>query len=188
MLRALLWRFHGADGGGKCFPSYERIAVAAKCARSSVAVAIKALEDAGVLTWVNRITRIRRRERDLFGHIVSVWQVIRTSNGYRFLDPLDREPGRKNYKSENPTGSQNRDKKIEGARLDGARVMQEEVPGAALVPLERPAIARQHEHGSEARAKLSPAEHAALIARLDTKPTKDDWVRYSAWLESRIAF
>ena len=66
--------------------------------------------------------------------------------------------------------------------------MQEEVPGAALVPLERPAIARQHEHGSEARAKLSPAEHAALIARLDTKPTKDDWVRYSAWLESRIAF
>jgi hypothetical protein len=30
--------------------------------------------------------------------------------------------------------------------------------------------------------------YAALIARLDTKPTKDDWVRYNAWLESRIAF
>ena len=29
---------------------------------------------------------------------------------------------------------------------------------------------------------------AALIARLDTKPTKDDWVRYNAGLESRIAF
>jgi hypothetical protein len=35
---------------------------------------------------------------------------------------------------------------------------------------------------------LSPAEHASLIARLDTNPTKDDWVRYNAWLESRIAF
>jgi hypothetical protein len=185
VLRALLWRFHSADGGGKCFPSYERIAVAAKCARSSVAVAIKALEDAGVLTWVNRITRIRRRERDLFGHIISVWQVIRTSNGYRFLDPLDR---RKSYKSENPTGPQNRDKKIDGARLDGARVMQEELPGTALVPLDRSAIARQHEHGIAAGAQLSPAEYAALIARLDTKPTKDDWVRYNAWLESRIAF
>jgi hypothetical protein len=66
--------------------------------------------------------------------------------------------------------------------------MQEELPRAALVPLERPAIARQHEHGIAAGAQLSPAEHAALIARLDTKPTKDDWVRYNAWLESRIAF
>jgi len=28
--------------------------------------------------------------------------VHRTSNGYRFLDPLEREPGRKTYKSENP--------------------------------------------------------------------------------------
>ena len=69
VLRALLWRFHGADGGGKCFPSYERIAVAAKCARSSVAVAIKALEDAGVLTWVNRITRISAsRARSIWSH------------------------------------------------------------------------------------------------------------------------
>ena len=32
VLRALLWRFHGADGGGRCFPSYEKIAAAAKCA------------------------------------------------------------------------------------------------------------------------------------------------------------
>ena len=29
--------------------------------------AIRALEFAGVLTWVNRITRIQVRERDLFG-------------------------------------------------------------------------------------------------------------------------
>jgi hypothetical protein len=85
VLRALLWRFHNADGGGRCFPSYERIAAAAKCHRDSVCVAIAALEDAGILTWVHRLTRIRRREQDLFGHWGSVWQVIRTSNGYRLL-------------------------------------------------------------------------------------------------------
>jgi hypothetical protein len=95
VLRALLWRFHGADGGGRCFPSYERIAAAAKCCRDSVCVAINALEDAGLLIWVHRITRIRHRERDLFGHWGSEWRVHRTSNGYRFLDPLEREPGRK---------------------------------------------------------------------------------------------
>ena|SRR5437764_13932367 len=46
VFRVLLWRFHDADGGGRCFPSYERIAAAAKCARSSVNVALRALEDA----------------------------------------------------------------------------------------------------------------------------------------------
>ena len=46
VLRALLWRFHGADGGGRCFPSYERIAATAKCARSTVALAVRALEEA----------------------------------------------------------------------------------------------------------------------------------------------
>ena len=67
VLKTLLWRFHGADGGGRCFPSYERIARAAKCCRDSVCVAIAALEEAGLLTWVHRITRIRRREPDLLG-------------------------------------------------------------------------------------------------------------------------
>jgi len=94
VLRALLWRFHGADGGGRCFPAYEKIAAVAKCARSSVAVAIRELEEAGVLTWVNRITRIRRQERDLFGHWASVLEVVRTSNAYRFLDPLAAMRGR----------------------------------------------------------------------------------------------
>ena len=105
VLRVLLWRFHNADGSGRCFPSYERIAAVAKCCRDSVCVAIAALEDAGILTWVHRLTRIRRREQDLFGHWGSVWQVLRTSNGYRLLDPLDREPGRRGWfacKSENP--------------------------------------------------------------------------------------
>ena len=80
VLRTLLWRFHGADGGGRCFPAYEKIAAVAKCHRATVCVALRALEDAGILTWVHRIARIRRRERDLLGQLVSVWQVIRTSN------------------------------------------------------------------------------------------------------------
>jgi DNA-binding FadR family transcriptional regulator len=66
VLGALLWAFHNARTG-VCFPSYERIAERAGCARSTVAEAIKALEWAGVLTWQNRITRIRERCTDLFG-------------------------------------------------------------------------------------------------------------------------
>jgi hypothetical protein len=147
VLRVLLWRFHNADGGGRCFPSYEKIARTARCARSSVALALKELEDAGLLTWVHRLTRIRRREQDLFGHWGSAWQVIRTSNGYSFTDPLDREPGRRIWcKSENPTRPQNREKKIEGARLDGAQVMPGETSQAPPEQTEPPAIALQREH------------------------------------------
>jgi hypothetical protein len=168
VLRALLWRFHGADGGGRCFPSYGRIAAAAKCHRDTVCVAIKALEDAGLLTWVNRIARIRRRERDLLGQLVSLWQVIRTSNGYRFVDPLAREPGRGGYKSENPAGPQNRYLRLEGARLDGARVTQK--------------VALQGEPSSSGGAKLSPAERAAIVGRMDAGlATLADW---AAWKDS----
>ena len=48
MLEALLWGFHNAKSG-LCFPCYETIAEAADCARSTVAEALKALEDAGIL-------------------------------------------------------------------------------------------------------------------------------------------
>lgn len=186
VLRALLWRFHGADGGGRCFPAYEKIAAAAKCARSSVAVAIRQLEEAGLLTWVNRIARIRRQERDLFGHWAT--EVVRTSNAYRFLDPLDRIRGtslaltrRKPAKSENRTGPQNRDLKSQGARLDGARVMQGEPYQAAPVPAEPPEVALRREHGGEVRAKLSLAERAAIVARMDAgAATRADWATWTA--------
>ena len=46
VLEALLWGFHNASSG-RCFPSYETIADRARCARSTVAEAIKALEEAG---------------------------------------------------------------------------------------------------------------------------------------------
>ena len=181
-----LWRFHGADGGGRCFPSYGKIAAAAKCARSTVAVALRELEDAGLLSWIHRIARIRRQERDLFDQLVTVWQVVRISNGYRFLDPLDRMRGRNPCKSENRSRPQNRDLKSQGARLDGARVMSEETSRAPLVRSEPPEVAPRREHTSAAGAKLSPAERAALITRLDTSPTKADWELYDRQLDAMI--
>ena len=86
VLGALLWGFHNA-ASGRCFPSYERIAEKADCARSTVYEAIHALEDAGILTWVNRIARIREWGPDLFGRAQNRWRVIRTSNAYTFVDP-----------------------------------------------------------------------------------------------------
>ena len=108
VLEALLWGFHNSRSG-VCFPSYERIAAAAECARSTVAEALKALEWAGVLTWQNRITRILVRERDLFGHWASRWRVIRTSNAYVFRDPKPQLAGVPGCKSENPAGTPNQE-------------------------------------------------------------------------------
>ena len=88
VLEALLWGFHNARSG-LCFPSYETIADHAGCARSTVAEALKALEEAGLLSWVNRIVRIRERCADLFGNSGTRWRVIRTSNGYQFNDPKE---------------------------------------------------------------------------------------------------
>jgi Helix-turn-helix domain len=97
VLGALLWGFHNA-GTGRCFPSYEAIAAKADCARSTVYEAIRALEDAGILSWVNRIARIREWGPDLFGRAQNRWRVIRTSNAYTFVDPRlpcksDLQPG-----------------------------------------------------------------------------------------------
>jgi hypothetical protein len=100
VLRALLWQFHNGPTG-RCFPSYERIAEAAGCARSTVAVALKALEFAGVLTWVNRIVRVRELVTDLFGKPAWIWRVVRTSNAYVLRDP--------GSKSENRRGTQNQE-------------------------------------------------------------------------------
>jgi hypothetical protein len=103
VLGALLWAFHNTRSG-VCFPSYERIAEAAGVARSTVAEAIKALEFAGVLTWQNRITRIRERCTDLFGREGWRWRVIRTSNAYVFRDQTTPAS-----KSDQRTGTQNQD-------------------------------------------------------------------------------
>jgi Helix-turn-helix domain len=87
VLRSLLFDFFNrADG--RCFPSYQTIAKAAACAASTVGEAIKRLEAAGLLTWENRLARIRERCAGLLGPL-SAWRtrVIRTSNAYRFAGP-----------------------------------------------------------------------------------------------------
>lgn len=108
VLQALLWKFHNARGG-LCFPSYESIAEAAGCCRSTVAEAIKALEDSGILSWVNRITRIRDRTRDLFGQWATRWRVIRTSNAYVFRDLGAGQDRDRASKSESRAGSLNQE-------------------------------------------------------------------------------
>jgi hypothetical protein len=106
VLEALLWTFHNAKSG-VCFPSYERVAEAAGCARSTVAEAIKALEDAGILSWVHRLKRVREAAPDLFDGHGWRWRVIRTSNAYAFTDPSPAADRPKSSKSEKPTGTAN---------------------------------------------------------------------------------
>jgi Helix-turn-helix domain len=105
VLHALLWHFLSYKDG-LCFPSYETIAEKAKCCRDTVYEAIKALEDTGVFTWVNRIDREAERVKDLFGHWVKQYRVVRRSNVYMFRDPLPcskpPETWPNSSKSENP--------------------------------------------------------------------------------------
>ena len=84
VLRTLLWGFHNGISG-RCFPSYERIADRARVHRSTVARAIAALEQQGVLTWENRLVHQRMAIQGLFG---PQWVRVpmRTSNAYRFYD------------------------------------------------------------------------------------------------------
>ena len=105
VLEALLWAFHNAKSG-LCFPSYETIADAAHCARSTVAEAIKALEDAGILSWVQRVKRIRERCSDLLGDNGWRWRVLRTSNSYQFNEP---GAAYRSSKSDFPSGTPNQD-------------------------------------------------------------------------------
>lgn len=124
VLEALLWGFHNSRDG-RCFPSYEAIAKRAQCCRDTVYEAIKALEAAEILTWVNRLVRVQFREKDLLGALVLRTRLIRTSNAYIFRDPLPcAMPPRDGHrggggnaadfrafssKSENPPGTQNQD-------------------------------------------------------------------------------
>ena len=108
VLHALLWGFHNSRTGC-CFPSYERIAEKAECARSTVAEALRVLEWAGVLSWQHRITRIREACTDLFGRNAWRWRVIRTSNAYVFRDPQAVNSRDVPSKSENRAGTQNQD-------------------------------------------------------------------------------
>lgn len=135
VLRAMLWLIH--DGrSGQCNPALETIADKAACARSTVCEAIRALEACGILSWVNRITRLRVRERDLLGHWVTSWRVVRTSNAYTFRDPKVAVSGGNSSKSEFKSGPLDPSFKKEtgsGARLAGAPVIDVEETADTLL-------------------------------------------------------
>jgi hypothetical protein len=123
VLRVLLWQFHNSRGG-RCFPSYETIADHAHCGRTTVYQAINALERAGILSWVNRIARIREWGPDLFGRAQNRWRVIRTSNQYCFVDPQTSAPppDSSKFKFQTGTASQvsKKEKNESGDALCGA--------------------------------------------------------------------
>ena len=83
IFRALLFKFANLTDG-RCFPSYERIAEAAGCDPRTVGRCLPDLEAAGLVTWANRIQRVRERVEGLCGIWASSWRVIRTSNAYNF--------------------------------------------------------------------------------------------------------
>jgi Helix-turn-helix domain len=119
VLEALLWAFHNAKSG-LCFPSYETISEAAHCARSTVAEALKALEDAGILTWVQRIKRVREPCPDLLGDEGWRWRVLRTSNAYAFSDPSPAADRPNSSKSETPPGTPNQDISLRNRKANGS--------------------------------------------------------------------
>ena len=109
VLEAMLWGFHNSKTG-LCFPSYEAIAEKAECCRDTVYEAIRALEAADVLTWVNRIVREQRARARPVRPMGTRWRIVRTSNAYLFRDPLPCAEGRMGEsKSENPPGTLNQD-------------------------------------------------------------------------------
>ncbi len=83
VLRALIYVFANAHDG-RCFPSYERLAEAAGCHTATVGRVLPALERVGLISWVNRLVRVR--ERVDLGRGVVRWnvRVVRTSNAYDF--------------------------------------------------------------------------------------------------------
>jgi Helix-turn-helix domain len=98
VLEVLLWAFHNAKSG-LCFPSYEKIAEAAGCARSPIARALKSLESCGILSWVHRLKRVREPCPDLLGDNSWRWRLLRTSNAYDFRDPGAPNSSKANFQS-----------------------------------------------------------------------------------------
>jgi hypothetical protein len=84
VLRALLMQFHNA-GSGRCFPSYKRIQEAVGCSKATVAAALKALEQCGLLSVCNRLVRVKWKDE-----LACAWRlrVVRTSNCYAFDAPV----------------------------------------------------------------------------------------------------
>lgn len=135
VLEALLWLFHNCKTG-LCFPSYESIAAKAKCSRSHVGAAIKRLEAAGLLTWVNRLKRVREAGADPFGRDGVRVRVFRTSNGYRFSDPGTAVVLGFPSKSKNQSGTLNQDSFPDNTEPQRPRIDPDNPLAAALARFE----------------------------------------------------
>ena len=85
MLRALLRTFY-CHLTGECFPSYDAIAAAAGCARSTIAEKLRILERLGIVETIRRkvvASFVSRAQRIRFDVAVQI------SNSYRFNLPID---------------------------------------------------------------------------------------------------
>jgi hypothetical protein len=88
VLRALLRRFYSYCDG-TCFPSYDAIAAAAGCARSTVAAKLRILEQLGIVETIRRkvvasfTSRVHRVRFDV---------AVQTSNAYLFNLPIADRP------------------------------------------------------------------------------------------------
>jgi Helix-turn-helix domain len=88
VLCALLIGFHNAKSG-RCFPSYKAISEAAGCCERTVAAALAALEESGLLTVLNRLVRVRWKDE-----LSRAWRtrICRTSNCYTFPGGTPQSP------------------------------------------------------------------------------------------------
>jgi hypothetical protein len=77
--------------------------------RLTLAEAIKALENAGVLSWVQRVKRVRERCSDLLGDSGWRGRVLRTSNSYAFTDPSPATDHPNSSHSDFQTGTPNQE-------------------------------------------------------------------------------
>jgi hypothetical protein len=101
VLAALLMGFHNGKSG-RCFPSYARLQEAAGCCRATVAAALQALEESGLLTVLNRLVRVRWKDEAALAWRV---RVMRTSNCYAF--PSEARPAQSSEsKLQGGTGTQ----------------------------------------------------------------------------------
>ena len=107
ILRALLYKFANLKDG-RCFPAYDKIADEAGCHDRTVGRCLPDLEAAGLLTWVNRIMRVRERVEGLGEIWATTWRIIRTSNAYDF--PLIAKQHQQNIsKGQKDLGTSNQD-------------------------------------------------------------------------------
>ena len=89
-----------------------------------------------MLTWQNRITRIREQCTDLFGRDGWRWRVIRTSNAYVLIDPQMAVQARLPSKSDQRTGTTDQElsKPLEAPAVDPRSPLERALArfGAAL--------------------------------------------------------